>query len=248
MMVMMRMAVAAIAVACTVSGCTINLGNSSQQDAPKVSKDALQSDISQRLTTAGQTPQSVTCPDDLIGQLGQSVHCDVTMSPANSFEPIITVTGLEGTKVNYDVTPSVSKSQLEASVSQMVARSTKSTPDSVTCQSGLDGKVGAVAYCDVSAGGASTRRTVTVDDVSGLSLKYGLIPVLAEAVAASSLIFQLRQTGQHPDTANCAGDLEGKVGNTVECTAVTAGQPQTYVLTVTAVHGDNITYKYALKT
>jgi hypothetical protein len=248
MMAMMRMTVVTVAVACALSGCTINLGNSSQQDAPKVSKDALQSDISQRLTSAGQTPQSVTCPNDLIGQLGQSVRCDVTMSPTNGFEPIITVTGLEGTKVDYDVTPSVSKSQLQASVSAMVAKSTKTAPDSVSCQSGLEGKVGAVAYCDVSASGASTRRTVTVAEVSGLSLKYGLVPILAQAVAAASLIFQLRQTGQHPDTATCAGDLEGKVGNTVECTSGTAGQTQTYVLTVTAVQGDNITYKYALKT
>jgi hypothetical protein len=248
MTVMMRMTVTTLAVACALSGCTINLGNSSPQDAPKVSKDALQSDITQRLTTAGQTPQSVTCANDLPGQLGQTVRCEVTMSPGNGFEPVVTVTGLEGSKVDYDVTPSVSKSQLEASVSAMVTRSTKTAPDSVSCQSGLDGKVGALAYCDVSVGGASTRRTVTVAEVSGLSVKYGLVPVLAQSVAASSLMFQLHQTGQHPDTATCAGDLEGKVGTTVECTAVTAGQSQTYVLTVTAVQGDNVTYKYALKT
>ena len=232
----------------TLSGCTINLGHPDQSSsAPKVSKADLQKDISQRLTAAGQTPQSVTCQDDLIGQLGQSVRCDVTMDPTNSFEPIVTVTGLEGSKVNYDVSPSVAKTQLETSVTRMVTSSTKAMPDSVSCESGLEGKVGAVAYCNVTAHGTTSKRTVVVSQVSGLSMKYGLIPMLAQPVVASSLVFQLRQIGQHPDNATCAGDLEGIVGNTVECTATTGGQQQSYILTVTAVQGDNITYKYAPK-
>lgn len=242
-------AVAAVAVVCAaVSGCTINLGHPDQSNtAPKVSKEDLQKDISQRLTAAGQAPQSVTCQGDLTGALGQTTRCDVTMGPANSFEPIVTVTGLEGTKVDYDVTPSVSKTQLEASVSRMVANSTKAPVASVSCQSGLEGKIGALAYCDVTAGGATTRRTVEVTNVSGLSMSYGLVPVLPKAVAESSLRFQMNQIGQHPDSVTCANDLEGKLGNTVECTTLTAGQTKTYILTVTAVTGENITYKYAPK-
>jgi hypothetical protein len=110
-----------------LSGCTVTFGNNAP---PKVSKDALQQDISQRIANAGQSPQSVTCQNDLVGQLGQVTRCDVTMGPANSFEPIVTVTGLEGTKVNYDITPSVSKSQL--AVTQLVTNISKATPDSVT--------------------------------------------------------------------------------------------------------------------
>ena len=243
-------ALAALAIATALSGCTINFGHqdqSNQSNAPKVSKADLEKDISQRLTTAGATPQSVTCQGDLVGQLGQSTRCDVTMGPGNSFEPVVTVTGLEGSKVDYDITPSVSKTQLEAAVNAMVTKGGKAAPDSVSCQSGLDGKVGAVAYCDVTANGATTRRTVEVSQVSGLQMRYGLIPVLAKAVVEGSLVFQLKQTGQQPDSATCASDLEGKLGDTVECTVMTAGKAQQYVLTVTAVTGDNITYKYALK-
>jgi hypothetical protein len=227
-----------------LSGCSINFGS---HEPPKVSKETLQQDISQRLTSAGQAAQSVNCPNDLVGQLGQVVRCDVTTGPANSFQPVVTVTGLEGSKVDYDVTPSVAKTQLESAVSQMVTNTAKKQPDSVNCQSGLDGKVGAVAYCNVVTNGAATRRTVVVSEVTGLSMKYGLIPLLAQPVLAASLQFELRQVGQHPDSATCASDLEGRVGNTVECTTVTAGVPQTYVLTVTAVQGQNITFKYALK-
>ncbi|GAC1401461.1 MAG: hypothetical protein NVS4B6_25440 [Mycobacterium sp.] len=199
------------------------------------------------MTSAGQSAQSVTCPNDLVGRLGQVVRCDVTMGPANSFQPVVTVTGLEDTKVDYDVTLSVAKTQLEAAVTQMVTNTAKKQPDSVSCQSGLDGKVGAVAYCNVATNDTASRRTVVVSEVTGLSMKYGLIPVLAQPVLAASLQFQLRQVGKHPDTATCASDLEGKVGNTVECTTVTAGVPQTYVLTVTAVQGQSITFKRAEK-
>jgi hypothetical protein len=209
-----------------------------------VSKEDLQKDISQRLTDAGQTPQSVTCPDDLPGQ---RTHCGVTMNAASSFEPIVTVASVDGTKVNYDITAAVSQTQLEAAVSQMVANSTKEPVASVSCQSGLAGKVGTLAYSDVTAQGATTRCTLEVTNVSGLLMNYGLVPALPKVVVESSLLFQLKQIGQHPDSATCANNLEGQLGNTVECTTLTAGQTQTYILTVTAVQGDNITYKYAPK-
>ena len=51
----------------------------------------------------------------------------------------------------YDVTPAVSKSQLESSVLQLA--SAKTPVSSASCESGLEGKVGALAYCDVTARG-----------------------------------------------------------------------------------------------
>lgn len=169
------------------------------------------------------------------------------MGPTSSFEPIVTVTSLEGNKINYTITPSVSKSQLETSVSKLVANTTKTAPDSVSRQSGLEGKVGAVAYCDVTAAGVTTRRSVEVAEVSDLRMKYGLIPVLLKSVVESSLVFQLRQTGKNPDSVACSGDLQGRVGNTVECSIDTAGQSQTFIVTVTAVQGESISYKYTPK-
>jgi hypothetical protein len=41
------------------------------------------------------------------------------------------------------------------------------------------------------------------------------------------MLVQLKQVGQHPDSASCAGDPDGKLGNTIECTTVTGGQTQT---------------------
>jgi hypothetical protein len=239
-------AAAAAALACAaVSGCTINIGNRNPPASATVSKADLQKDISGRLTAAGQPPQSVSCPDDLVGQVGQSTRCEVTMSATSSFEPIVTVTSVAGSKVNYDITAAVSQTQLQASVARLVANSTKAPVASVSCQSGLAGNIGALAYCDVTAQGATTRRTVETTTVSGLAMSYALVPLLPQAVVAQSLLFQMNQIGKHPDSATCAGDLQGQLGTTVQCTTLTAGQTQTYLLTVTAVHGDNITYKYA---
>jgi hypothetical protein len=228
-----------------MSGCRFDLIHPMQFDStPKVTKAELERDISQRLISAGQAPLSVSCPSDLAGTLGQSTRCDVTMGQANSFEPVVTVTGLEGKKVNYDISPSVSKSQLEAAVSQMLSGTGRPAPDAVICQSGLDGRVGAVSYCDVTVHGVTSRRTVQVADVTGLALRYGLIAALDQTTIANSLVDQLRKAGQQPDSATCAGDLEGKIGNTVTCTAVTGAHSQAYLVTVTAVDGANITYRY----
>jgi hypothetical protein len=240
--------VGAVAVACAaVSGCTINIGSNAPPATAKVSKSDLQKDISARVAKAGRVPESVSCPDDLVGEVGKTMRCAVTMSPNSSFETLVTATSVEGTKVNYDVVPAVSKTQLEASVSQQVARSSQAPVDSVACESGLDGKVGAVAHCAVTAGGATLRRAVVVTGVAGFAVNYTVVPILTKEIAADSLQAQLGQIGPRPDSASCADNLDGITGTTVECTTVTGGRPQTYILTVTTVTGTNITYSYIPK-
>ena len=76
-----------------VSACDATVGVGGKA---AVSKDALQTDIANRLAKGGEQPQSVTCKEDLIGEVGKTARCDVVISPTNSFEPIITVTGVDG--------------------------------------------------------------------------------------------------------------------------------------------------------
>ena len=40
----------------------------------------------------GEAAKSVTCKQDLIGEVGTTAHCEVVVSATNSFEPIVTVT------------------------------------------------------------------------------------------------------------------------------------------------------------
>jgi hypothetical protein len=226
-----------------VSGCDANIGIGSE---PAVGKGALQTDIAARLAKAGQQPQSVTCKEDLIGEVGKTTRCEVVMSPSNSFEPVITVTGVDGSAINYEMSPAVSKEQLEKAVSRLVADAARVQVASVSCESGLEGKVGATAHCDVDAGGVELRRTVEVNSVEGLMMNFAVVPVLTKEEVASSLLDEFeRQSGRRPDSAQCAGNLEGKAGNTVDCTVVTGQDTTSFTLTVTTVSGGSINYSYA---
>lgn len=226
-----------------VSGCDANVGIGG---TPAVGRDALQTDIAARLAKAGEQPQSVTCRENLVGEVGKTTRCDVVMSPTNSFEPVITVTGVNGSAINYEMSPAVSKEQLEKAVSRLVADAARVQVAWVSCESGLEGKVGATAHCDVDAGGVKLRRTVEVNTVEGLMMNFDVAPVLTKEEVASSLLDEFeRQLGRRPDSAQCAGNLEGKAGNTVDCTVVSGEDVRSFTLTVITVSGGSINYSYA---
>lgn len=234
-----------VIVSCAVaSGCDANA-------EPTVSKADLQTDISNRLAESGVVPQSVNCPDDLIGEVGRSARCAVTIisstSGIDSFESLVTVTSVDGTDVNYDVVPTETKTQLEAAVAQQLAQSYRVKVSSVACESGLDGKVGASTHCAVTTDGVTLRRTIEVTGVTGFKMNYYVVPVVTKEAAARSLLAQLGNVGPRPDSASCVDNLDGKPGNTVECTAVTQGRPETFILTVTNVSANNVAFSYARK-
>ncbi|GAB7070896.1 DUF4333 domain-containing protein [Mycobacterium hodleri] len=156
------------AIAC---GCT---GTTGSDLVPTVAKDALQKDVAAKLTTAGERPQSVVCESDLVGEVGRTSHCDVAIGAANGFQPVVTVTGTDGGAIQYDLTPALSREQLEAAVARLVAEKSSERIDSVACGGGLTGEVGASAGCDVVAGGVQEHRTVEVTEVSGLTMKFTL--------------------------------------------------------------------------
>ena len=225
-----------------VSGCDAYVGIGG---TPAVGRDALQTDIAARLAKAGEQPQSVTCQDNLIGNVGKTTRCEVVMSPTNSFEPVITVSGVDGSAIDYEMSPAVSKEQLEKAVSRLVTDAAHAPPASVSCESGLDGKVGATAHCEVDSGGVKLRRTVEVNTVEGLMMNFNVVPVLTKAEVESSLLNELEiQTRRRPDSARCSGNLEGRPGNSVECSVVTGPDTASFILMVTTVEGDKINYSY----
>lgn len=224
-----------------LSGCSFNVSS-----GVSVSKTDLEKDISQRLEKAGQKPQTVTCKDDLKGEVGKTTRCEVVLSSTNSFEPVVTVTKVEGTTVSYDMTPAVSKPQLDKAVAGLVSQASGATVDSVNCEGGLDGKEGTETHCDVTANGATSRRTVEVTKVDGLMMNFNVLPVLNKAQVESSLLDQLAtQLGSRPDSADCSGDLEGKKDTSITCTVVAGSETQDFKLTVTDVNGDRIDFNYA---
>ena len=194
-----------LAIGAVLSGCSFSAGVNA---TPSVSKDALQKDIADQLTQAGEPPESVTCNEDLVGEVGKTTRCEVVMGPTNSFEPVVTVTGIDGSTINYEMRPALSKDQLDKAVSRLVSDAEGVQVDSMSCESGLEGEVGAVVSCDLDAGGVQLRRMVEVTSVEGLMLNFDVLPVLTQAAVESSLLDELEgQVGQRPDSAECSGDL-----------------------------------------
>jgi uncharacterized protein DUF4333 len=165
-------AAATLAVVGTVAcGCA---GVTGPDLVPTVAKDALQKDVADKLTAAGERPQTVVCESDLVGEVGRTAHCDVAIGAANGFQPIVTVTGADDGAIQYDLTPALSREQLEAAVARLVAEKSSGRVDSVACDGGLTGEVGASAGCDVVTGGVPARQTVEVTEVSGLAMNFTL--------------------------------------------------------------------------
>lgn len=236
--------VAALAVGCVAfAGALASCSSPVSSDAiPAVAPEDLQADIAARLARAGEKPQSVVCKDPLVGEVGQSARCDVELSATNSFEPVVTVTDIDGGSIVYEMIPALSGPQLERAVARLVDGS----PDAVSCLSGLLGRAGAVAQCDVATGGAPLRRTAVVTGVDGLTMTFDVLPLLTKAEVEASLLDELAaRVNKRPDSAVCSGNLEGRVGNTVDCTVLSGTERAGLTLTVTAVDGTKIDYSYA---
>ena len=166
--------IAGVAVAAGVlSGCTFSA--STGTGPPVVSKADLQQDITDRLTKAGQPPRSVSCADDLVGEVSRSTRCEVVLSDVNAIEPIVTTTGVDGTTVSYEMTPALTREQLQQQVALQLAQNDLPA-DSVSCDTGLDGTIGDQARCTVRGGGQTTQTVVTVTGVDGLLMNFRVSP------------------------------------------------------------------------
>ncbi|WP_270714493.1 DUF4333 domain-containing protein [Mycolicibacterium sp. BiH015] len=224
----------------------VGCGPAGSPGVPVVATVDLQSDIAARFAEAGNDPQSVSCREPLVGEVGQTARCDVVMSPTNNFEPIVTVTSVNGDRIDYELVPALSRQQLERAVVRLVEEAGGPPASEVACQDGLLGVMGESAQCDVTTSMATLQRTAEVTSVDGLMMNFDLVPILTKSEVESSLLGDLtRHLGRRPDSASCSGNLEGKPGNTVDC-AVTAGpESAAFIVTVTTVDGANIDFSYA---
>ncbi|HET9565095.1 MAG TPA: DUF4333 domain-containing protein, partial [Mycobacterium sp.] len=183
----------------------------------------------------------------LVGEVGKTTRCDVVISRTNSFQPVVKVTKVEDTTISYDVTPAMSKEQLEEYISARDSDDGKQV-ESVSCDSGLDGEKGAVTYCDTEAPKGTFRKKVEVVDVDGLLMNFNLIPVYTKKDIAKGLMDILEeQLGERPDSTTCDDDMVGEEGYSIDCTVSMGADDQVYTLTVTGVDGENIDFSYETK-
>lgn len=165
--------IGALALGAALSGCHVSASIGS--GPPVVAKADLQKDITDRLTKAGQTPQSVTCSEDLVGEVDKTTRCEVVLSDTNAIEPIVKTTKVDGTTVSYEMTPALNKDQLQQQVGRLMKQNDMAA-DSVTCEGGLEGVVGTETRCTIDADGSSTETSVKVTDVNGLLMNFQIYP------------------------------------------------------------------------
>jgi hypothetical protein len=82
-------------------GCSANGGGT---NVPRVSRFALQEDIAHRLADAGEKPESVTCKQDLVGEVGATARCDVVAAGLLA-RRIIRGSGANGLMMDLEVDP-----------------------------------------------------------------------------------------------------------------------------------------------
>lgn len=209
-----------------------------EKSPPSVGAADLQKQLTDQLSGADPAPKSVTCKDDLVGQVGKTASCEVKFDDTTTVEAVVTVTSVEGDNVSYDVAPALTKEQLATSVSAMAGAT------SAVCATGLEGKVGATAQCEVTDDGVTTKRMVEVDGVSGMSMDYSVRRVVPKEEVQSLLIQKLSADGTPVETVECVDDAVAKQGANVECVTVTGNQKKGYVVTVTTVEDDKFDIDY----
>lgn len=226
-----------------VSGCS---AFSTETGPPIVAKTDLQNRIVEGLKESGIEPKSVICQDDLVGVVGRTTQCEIEAAGADvMLAPIVTVTSVEGSRVNWHLDPALSQKQVEKMVPGMFEQISGVAPDSVSCESGLEGKKDSFTRCDIAAGDATLRHTATVTDVEAMTMNFVLLAVMTRAEIGETLITELeRQVGERADTATCSGDLEGVPGNTVDCTVTAGPERQDFLVTVASLDGNRMNLDY----
>ena len=153
-----------------VTGCSFSI--SSNQDKT-VAKSEVADQISDKVNEkAGHKPQSVTCPDDLKATVGASLDCHMSYD-GQTYGVNVTVTSVDGSKVNFDIVETVNKDDVAKSISDQLAQQFGRTPDNVTCPNDLKGDVGATLRCQLTDQGSTFGVTVTVTSVASDDVKYG---------------------------------------------------------------------------
>lgn len=202
-----------------------------QSSKAGISAADLQSQLTDRLGGDGMPVDSITCEGDLPAEIGASTRCDVKFTETNDVEAIVTATDSQG---GYELTPAMTKAQLEKAVAEM------SSAQTATCADGIDGEVGATTDCELTTDGTTVSRVVEVSEVDAptLGLRLSTYAVVPQQQVEELLMQQLGADGQPVETVECVGDGSTKDTATVECVAVTGDQQQGYVVTVSDAEGD----------
>jgi hypothetical protein len=213
---------AASALLLATAACSFSFGSSSSH---AVSKRDVESQISSTLTDAnGNKPTSVSCPKDLDAKVGAQLNC-TAQGKDHSSTVNVTVTGVNGSDVKFDIVPMFDKDKVIQQISTKLTDPAGNKPDSVTCPGDLLGKVGAQLNCDMKVKGTPWGVTVTVTRVAGTDVFFDMAETLDRNQVAKTLTdTYTEQQGHKPDSVTCPNNLDGTMGATMRCQLTDGGK------------------------
>jgi hypothetical protein len=130
-----------------------------------VSKSDVASQITAKMTdSAGNKPDSATCPSDLVATVGAQLNCEMKFKD-QTYNVNVTVTSVNGSEVKYDIVETLDKNQVASRISDKLTQQVGSRPDSVTCPDNLKGVTGTTLRCELTDGSKKYGITVTVTSV-----------------------------------------------------------------------------------
>ncbi|WP_062214528.1 DUF4333 domain-containing protein [Streptomyces sp. NBRC 109706] len=100
---MRRISRSRIAAGTTLAALTVLLTGGCSSGDPTIDKENVAEKVSAALTEeTGQTPDDVTCAEDLPAEVGATVRCEVTAG-SDTIGVTVTATAVEGTNAELDI-------------------------------------------------------------------------------------------------------------------------------------------------
>jgi hypothetical protein len=139
----------------------------------------------------------------------------------------------------------VSKNDVAQQITTKLTDAAGNKPDSVTCPSDLEAKVGAQLNCTMKVKNQTFNVNVIVTSVNGSDVKFDMVETVDKNQVASVISDKLtQQVGKKPDSVTCPDNLKGVEGATLRCMLTDNGEKYGISVTVTNVDAGDVNFDF----
>jgi hypothetical protein len=139
----------------------------------------------------------------------------------------------------------VSKNDVAQQITSKLTDAAGNKPESVTCPSDLEAKVGAQLNCTMKVKNQTFNVNVTVTSVNGNDVKFDMVETVDKNQVASVISDKLtQQVGKKPDSVTCPDNLKGVEGATLRCQLSDNGEKYGITVTVTSVDAGDVNFDF----
>lgn len=84
-----------------LAGCSASVDAGKSE--PKMSAEKLATLVSEKLaSTTGKPKPDISCPEDVVGKVGNTTRCKLTADDGSTLGVTVTVTSVDGNQINFD--------------------------------------------------------------------------------------------------------------------------------------------------